>query len=493
MGLREAVSHLAESEYRGHHKPQARYGIYAARVLLGLLWLVSSSPSTPAFSVPKRSPQETSSEYQLRPDQVTTSDGRTVVMACYDKEPHKLAAQDAAEITALDLTMEHVPCQRLAVTEEGFRALKNDPNITALAQEVEVQPTGVVSSVTSQESSPDLLLENTRARVAHGWGIRGRGTHIGLIGYGVNEKTHLLNLQRALDPVGVCLGTTINDSIQSGCEGKQSRVKGLYAGTVVDDDTGSRHHEHALAQVITYLAPEARITSIALNTIETTEYGRRALAYLGEIVRGINEAIDMGVDFINVSFNTVPDPDNPYMTETQLREFFPPLNEAVDRANQAGIAVVFSAGNYPLSAYPAGLRGVVSVSTISEGGFVPLYAPADPRVTFAVRGENVPVQRAWDYAGDEDWTTLEGTSGSAAEGDGLLALGLSGLARYGWTQSAIVSAFTSRGARVPKSGTVNTVSEAHMGVLFSDPQVRRDLGLTMLSLPWLSTNVTLTP
>ena len=210
-------------------------------------------------------------------------------------------------------------------------------------------------------------------------------------------------------------------------------------------------------------------------------------------MRGINEAIDMGVDFINVSFNTVPDPDNPYMTETQLREFFPPLNEAVDRANQAGIAVVFSAGNYPLSAYPAGLRGVVSVSTISEGGFVPLYAPADPRVTFAVRGENVPVQRAWDYAGDEDWTTLEGTSGSAAEGDGLLALGLSGLARYGWTQSAIVSAFTSRGARVPKSGTVNTVSEAHMGVLFSDPQVRRDLGLTMLSLPWLSTNVTLTP
>lgn len=131
------------------------------------------------------------------------------------------------------------------------------------------------------------------------------------------------------------------------------------------------------------------------HPIELFSYNAGDFGVISYLAAGaIDAAVEEGVDIININFRAA---------------YSPLIEQAVQKALEAGIIVVAAAGNYftahptKPTAFPANLEGVISVQSTGRGGAVSNFSAS--AATLAAPGEEI-------YLGGPDatWTSGQGTS-----------------------------------------------------------------------------------
>ena len=119
----------------------------------------------------------------------------------------------------------------------------------------------------------------------------------------------------------------------------------------------------------------AGTSSVKILPLKTAD--DQGSSYLSDVIEAIDYAISKDVDVINLSMGS---------TEPSDIE-----NEAIQRAFQAGIVVVASAGNDENSSYeyPASYDNVISVGSIAEDGSVSYFSNYNDMVDIVAPGEEI--------------------------------------------------------------------------------------------------------
>lgn len=138
----------------------------------------------------------------------------------------------------------------------------------------------------------------------------------------------------------------------------------------VPQDTAG--HGTACAGIVRGLAPGAEVSSVRVLTDGKFGTGAALLA-------GLEHAIELGFDVINMSLSTT------------RPEFRTRLTELADRAYFRRCVLVVSAHNLPVESYPWNFSSVVSVASHDEADPMTYYYNASPPVDFHARGARVPV------------------------------------------------------------------------------------------------------
>jgi type VII secretion-associated serine protease mycosin len=220
------------------------------------------------------------------------------------------------------------------------------------------------------------------------WPItRGRGVTVAVVDSGVNSRHPQLagRVTQSIDLTG---------THNTDCFGHGTEVAGIIAA---QDRRNSRNAVPFLG-----VAPDVKLISIKVQTGENG--GDPQL-----LVRGIERAVALGVDIINVSITSVAP--------------FPALQAAVRKAEQHDILVVASAGNTDprlkkneQKAYPASYPQVLSVGAVGPDGIAD-FSNTTSKVDVSAPGEDIISTVANGYVGQ-----LEGTSFAAPYVAGVAAL-----------------------------------------------------------------------
>ena len=162
--------------------------------------------------------------------------------------------------------------------------------------------------------------------------------------------------------------------------------KGFLNGNIVDTINDTEGHGTAGAGVIAAqtengigIAGVAGTTSVYVLPLKI--FWDSGSCYTSDIINALDYAISQNVDVINLSLGSTQ--------YSQLEA------EAIQRALNAGIVVVASAGNngdLPTAgqySYPASYDGVVSVGSISENNCVSYFSNYNDKVTVVAPGENI--------------------------------------------------------------------------------------------------------
>ncbi len=176
-------------------------------------------------------------------------------------------------------------------------------------------------------------------------------------------------------------------------------------------------------------------------------YSDKGEAMADSVLRGVNAAMEAGVDVINLSGGT-------FISS-------PLENKTWKKALSAGIVVVAAAGNSYTDAkdYPAALPGVISVAALDSDGTLAEYSNYGDTVDIAAPGSNIwstlPADSA-EYAQsaangltDGDFGALSGTSMATPAVTGIVALMLSadaGIKTKGKKAPAYVKSILKRSA-----------------------------------------------
>jgi|GEM_PF-2112266 len=161
--------------------------------------------------------------------------------------------------------------------------------------------------------------------------------------------------------------------------GGKSFLSGPFGGSTLSDSCG---HGTEVSGVIAAetnnsvgICGVAGTGSIKILPLKTAD--RDGASYVSDVIEAIDYAISKDVDVINLSMGS---------EESSSIE-----NAAVQRAIQAGIVVVASAGNdgkYTYE-YPASYDNVISVGSIAETGNVSTFSTYNDKVDLVAPGENI--------------------------------------------------------------------------------------------------------
>lgn len=129
--------------------------------------------------------------------------------------------------------------------------------------------------------------------------------------------------------------------------------------------------------------------------------------FISKVVQAIDDAVGRGVDIINLSLGTAFSSSS--------------LNQAVQRAVNAGIVVIASAGNSGSSIYeyPAAFDGVISVASVNYDRQPSSFNTRNDKVAIFAPGENYPLPSP---VSEQTIVRVDGTSFSSPFVAGLTAL-----------------------------------------------------------------------
>ncbi|MGG1397302.1 S8 family serine peptidase [Bacillus salipaludis] len=168
------------------------------------------------------------------------------------------------------------------------------------------------------------------------------------------------------------------------------------------DTSDENGHGTAVSGVISSLIGSMPIEILPLKAIFPN-----GEAYVSDIVRAINYAIEQNVDVINLSLGA----DVPSIAEKQ----------AITAALEKGITIVASAGNDGVErySYPASYDGVLSVGSINEQHEVSIFSNYNDKIFLTAPGENILTASNLGVGG---YKIVNGTSFSAAYISGIMAM-----------------------------------------------------------------------
>jgi len=125
------------------------------------------------------------------------------------------------------------------------------------------------------------------------------------------------------------------------------------------------------------------------------------------IVAGIRFAADHGANVASLSLGFVPTDILRFLgfTESEIREFFKPLRDAVAYANRRGVILVGAAGNFDAQevSLPAGLPNVISVGATTPNGFRSTFSSYGKDLDFMAPGGGFDDENG-DHVQDLVWT-----------------------------------------------------------------------------------------
>ncbi len=219
---------------------------------------------------------------------------------------------------------------------------------------------------------------------------RSEATRIGVIDTGVDYH-HIEFAGRTLPGVNLISHPYPGEDPAS--EGDQNGHGTSVAGIIAAADDGAG---------VLGIDPRAEICSIKT-------FNRDGDGYLEDIIAGIDWAIANRIQLINLSFGTY--------------EYSALLEEAILRAQSAGILLVAAAGNdaADTAMFPAAFDGVLSVGAHDQGGWTSLFSNWGASVDFHAPGDRLLTTDLW-HDGISPYTVFTGTSAAAAYATGVASL-----------------------------------------------------------------------
>jgi len=331
----------------------------------------------------------------------STSETYTRVMVCFDAEStdlehersefiadvsnHLQSDEDSSQQIMQNVQFEtdpllHIPCTTAVVTEQGYTLLEKNPATTSLAHDIEID--------TANNDRTQLtgdLAHYVGSTYAESHGITGKGQRVGVIGTGAHYQSPYESYRQALETRSGCVGTTyVQDNLFSGCPGGETRVIADYAGRIYSRDLVNAGHEDGVGQLVHAVAPDAHIVPLALHTIKREPDGEQLVLFGSDVVRAIDEAIELNVDSVVISLAVSgAAPEN-------CSDFYKPFNDAQVRAYAADIPLFISTGNSSVVSWPACVRqpGVYPITTVDYKGTIPYFAGYQDNRVLAARGED---------------------------------------------------------------------------------------------------------
>lgn len=196
--------------------------------------------------------------------------------------------------------------------------------------------------------------------------------------------------------------------IDTGISRKHPDLRGQVKGrvNVTEHGSGIGGHGTHVAGTIAAVANQKGIVGVApgVELYDVRAFGPDGTASVGDIVEGINWAIEHQMNIINMSFGT---------SEENYA-----MRHAVKQAARAGIVMVASAGNNGAALeYPAAYREVVAVGAIDQKNKLAKFSSRGPGMDVVAPG--VGIKSTWL---NQTYRVLDGTSMAAAHISGLYAL-----------------------------------------------------------------------
>lgn len=174
----------------------------------------------------------------------------------------------------------------------------------------------------------------------------------------------------------------------------------------VDSDYDASEVEGSLYGHGTFVSGVVLLSAPASRILPMRAFDENGKGSSFDVAKAVYEAIDNGVDIINMSFG---------MYTSNLI-----LEEAIDSAYRAGIIMVSSVGNdgcvNPM--YPASLNNVIAVSAIDTLEYLANFSNYGDHVDICAPGVNIYSA----FPGEYEWGTWSGTSFAAPFVTGVCAL-----------------------------------------------------------------------
>lgn len=285
---------------------------------------------------------------QLPTEDVYAEEGKQVVVVYENEHGEKaMEASDAAIVEQYD----HLSAAAITADTATIEELKKNPDIKyvepdskiKIAESSDVQPG-------ETEVSEQWNLAAIGAPAAWQDGLTGRGVKIAIMDSGIAAH-------QDLQIAGGISTVDYTDSFEDD-EGHGTHVAGII---------GANHD----GQGTDGIAPDADL--FAVKVLDNTGEG-----YLSDLLEGIDWAISKDMDIINLSMGT-PDKSDA-------------LEEAMQKAYQAGILLVAASGNegagYPVD-YPAAYEPVIAVSATDSENSIAAFASVGEKVEFAAPGVSI--------------------------------------------------------------------------------------------------------
>lgn len=275
----------------------------------------------------------------------------------------------------LKKTMKHLPVISAVLDEADAEALRRDPRVAYVAENLWVQAIDVIPGAEYDTAWGVSLIG---ARQAHEAGYQGQEARIAVLDTGIDYRHPDLSLPFA----------------------------GGYDFVFDDDDpmddSSSQHGTHTAGIIVAQLngegvvgvAPQARIYGV--KVLDGAGFGS-----LEWLVEGIDWAIANGMDIVNMSLG---------FDEEIGAEELAAICNACDQAYAAGLLLIASAGNTNGGAayYPAACESVIAVNATDKDDLFGAFSAIDPRVELAAPGMSIV-----STAGNDQYISLSGTSQAA--------------------------------------------------------------------------------
>ncbi|MFF3099580.1 S8 family serine peptidase [Viridibacillus arvi] len=301
-------------------------------------------------------------------------------------------AEDVGEV------LDNVEMVEASLTEQQLSDLKKDPNIEFVDTKEALMTLADLATPAQPLLIPTWNLSLINTPVAWNNGIFGNKVKVAVIDTGINPIDDLQNVVRRVSFVRDLPETVIKESDNVDRGGIRNNGHGTSVAAVIGARVGGNLKDQKTTDVIG-VAPNVQLYS--LKYADGTTSGTTT-----EIVKSIDWAIANKMDIINISSGLYVD--------------VPALRNAVQKAYNAGILIVASAGNDGNDrnvTYPARYSQVIAVSSISAKQKISTFSNTGSSMNLTAPGEAVPTINK-----DGKLIYASGTSYAAPHVTGILAL-----------------------------------------------------------------------
>ncbi|MEK4760487.1 S8 family serine peptidase [Viridibacillus sp. FSL E2-0187] len=301
-------------------------------------------------------------------------------------------AEDVGEV------LDNVEMVEASLTEQQLSDLKKDPNIEFVDTKEAPMTLADLATPAQPLLIPTWNISLINTPVAWNNGIFGNKVKVAVIDTGINPIDDLQNVVRRVSFVRDLPETVIKESDNVDRGGIRNNGHGTSVAAVIGARVGGYLKDQKTTDVIG-VAPNVQLYS--LKYADGTTSGTTT-----EIVKSIDWAIANKMDIINISSGLYVD--------------VPALRNAVQKAYNAGILIVASAGNDGNDrnvTYPARYSQVIAVSSISAKQKISTFSNTGSSMNLTAPGEAVPTINK-----DGKLIYASGTSYAAPHVTGILAL-----------------------------------------------------------------------
>ncbi len=275
----------------------------------------------------------------------------------------------------------------LVLPDSAIHLLKNDPDINYIEHQVDQQ-------VELLGTPGQWNIEAVNAPKAWAQGITGQGVKVAIIDSGVAFHNEMPNVVKRISFVEDDPATLKDESSPFDNHGHGTHVAGI-VGAKIGGPTSVEGREFV------GVAPNASLYS--LKVMDGDE------GSILNVIEAIDWAISNDMDIINLSLGL--------SSHVQL------LQDAVDRAYNAGILLVGAAGNDNVGSpvnYPAKYESVIAVSSVDSRKTLSSFSSTGAEIEFTAPGSGIA--STYVNGGISTYGVMSGTSQAAPHIAGFLAL-----------------------------------------------------------------------